>query len=144
MLEPLMLQPVFKDSAVEQSLDSLKDKYILLVTGIASPKMILKKLEEYTDKVEVMTYADHYNYKAKDIRHITNNFAGIASENKIILVTEKDATRLVLNENIDENIKRHMYYLPIEVTFLDKEEEFKEKIYKHVRENSGNRRLYKK
>ncbi|WP_419033016.1 tetraacyldisaccharide 4'-kinase, partial [Dysgonomonas gadei] len=136
--------PVFKDSALEQPLDILKGKHILLTTGIASPKMILKKLEEYTDKVDTLTYPDHYSFKAKDIQHIVNKFAGIPSENKIILVTEKDATRLILNENIDEEIKMHMYYLPIEVTFLDKEDDFKEKIYKHVRENSGNRRLYKK
>lgn len=138
------LQPVFKDFAVEHPLDILKGKHILLSTGIASPKMILKKLKEYTDTVDTITYPDHYSFKAKDIHHITNKFAGIPSENKIILVTEKDAARFVLNENMDEDIKRHMYYLPIEVTFLDKGDDFKEKIYKHVRENSGNRRLYKK
>ncbi|WP_029906597.1 tetraacyldisaccharide 4'-kinase [Prevotella sp. 10(H)] len=138
------LQPVFKDVAEEQPLDILKDKDILLATGIASPTLILKKLKEYTDKIDTVIYPDHYNFKPKDVKYLVSRFTNTLSDNKIILVTEKDATRLVLFTDIDEDIKKHIYYLPIEVSFLDKEEEFKEKIFKHVRENSGNRRLYKK
>ncbi|MDR1882421.1 MAG: tetraacyldisaccharide 4'-kinase [Prevotella sp.] len=138
------LQPVFKDFAVEQALDSLKDKHILLVAGIASPKTILKKLSEYTDKVDTVIYPDHYNFRIRDIRYITKKFAEITFGDKIILVTEKDAARLVLNENMNEDVKKHIYCLPVEVGFLDKENDFKEKIYKHVGKDSRNRGIYKK
>ncbi|GAB6008397.1 tetraacyldisaccharide 4'-kinase [Dysgonomonas reticulitermitis] len=138
------LKPVFANENKELSLDNLFAKSILLVTGIASPDMIIDKLSEYTDKVQTLVYSDHYNFKAKDIRHITSEFRNITSENKLILVTEKDATRLVLRNDIDEDIKTNLYYLPIEVAFVDKEEEFNDKIYKHVRENKGNRIIYKK
>jgi len=138
--------PVFKDIENKQlSLDSLKGKHILLATGIASPDMIIKKLSEYTKQIDTITYPDHYNFKAKDIRTISERFKGILSENKIIIVTEKDAARLVLRDDIEEEIKENLYYLPIEVSFLSNDEtDFKDKILKHVRENSGNRKIYKR
>ncbi len=130
-----LLQPLFKNEVGEKPLSYLKDKNILLVTGIASPKMILKKLSKYTKEISTIKYSDHYNFKSKDIKYISNKFRDIASENKLILVTEKDATRLIGREDIDEDIKKSIYYLPIEVSFLDKEEDFREKIYKHIKDN---------
>lgn len=140
------LKPVFGERDKTLGLEYLKNKNILLVTGIASPKMILEKLSEYTDKVETMIYPDHHTFKAKDIRNINSKFQSIQSEDKIILVTEKDAARLLLRNDIDEELKSSFYYLPIEIIFSDEEskKQFKEKIYKHVKENTRNRRLYKK
>lgn len=128
------LKPVFTGENKDLSLDNLKGKYVLLVTGIASPTMIINKLSEYTSKVEVMTYPDHHSFKSKDIKHITDKFRNIGSEDKLIIVTEKDATRLVLRDDIENDIKQQLYYLPIEVSFLDKENEFKDKILKHVKQ----------
>lgn len=128
----------------ELPLDFLSGKHILLVTGIASPKMILDKLAEYTDKVETITYKDHYNFKTKDIKHITKQFENISSANKIILVTEKDATRLITRNDISDEIKANIYSLPVEVSFMNEEGEkgFNEKINNHVKEDSRNRNIY--
>ena len=138
------LIPVFGDKKKALDLDSLENKDILLVTGIASPAMILKLLNNYTDKIEEMTFPDHHTFKQKDIKRIQKRFEEIESKNKIILVTEKDATRLVLREDIDETIKHSIYSLPIEVSFDGAENEFDNKILKHVRENTRNRILYQK
>lgn len=138
------LKPVFRDKGNKQALDSLKTKHVLLVTGIASPKMIINKLSEYTDQVTTISYPDHHNFKSKDIKYIENVFNDIKSDNKIILVTEKDATRLILRDDIEDVLKNSLYYLPIEVAFMDKENEFKDRIYKHVRENSRNSIISKK
>jgi len=140
------LSAVFENENKELPLEYLTGKHILLVTGIASPKMILKELSKYTDNVESVSYPDHYNFKPKDIKLITDKFEAIDADNKLILVTEKDASRLVLFEGqMDENIKDKLYYLPIEITFVDKDKNsFNEKIFKHVRENSGDRSIYKR
>ncbi|WP_165043948.1 tetraacyldisaccharide 4'-kinase [Dysgonomonas sp. ZJ709] len=140
------LKPVFSENEQDIDLDYLNDKDILLVTGIASPKMIIEKLSEYTNKVETMIYPDHHAFKARDIKDIANKFEAIQSVNKIILVTEKDAARLILRDDIDEQLKPSFYYLPIEVVFSDEEskQQFKDKIYKHVKENTGNRAFYKR
>jgi tetraacyldisaccharide 4'-kinase len=132
-LDYLELKPVFPNYGESRSLDFLRDKNILLTTGIASPAMILKKLSEYTGKVEAITYPDHYNFKSKDIKHISDKFDAIDSDKKIILVTEKDASRLIQREDIDKEIKKHMYYLPVEIMFMDKENDFKNKIFNHIR-----------
>ena len=140
------LKAVFENESKELHLDYLRNKEILLVTGIASPKMILKELAKYTNKVESITYPDHYDFKERDIKQIIAKFEAINTDDKIILVTEKDASRLVLfNNQIDEQIKKNFYYLSIEVMFIDGEEEkFNQNILKHVRENTTNRQFYKR
>jgi len=138
------LKPVFEENENTLLVDDLKDMHILLVTGIASPKVILDKLSEYTDNVDTLTYPDHYNFKGKDIRNIINTYRNIKSDNKVMLVTEKDAARLVLRNDIDEEIKQCLFYLPIEVSFMDKGDDFAEKIFKHVRENKRNLSIYTK
>ena len=67
-------------------------------------------------------------------RYISDKFRNISSEKKIILVTEKDASRLVLKD-IDEEIRKYLYYLPIEVAFMDKGDDFEDKILKHVEDS---------
>jgi len=127
------VKPVFPDSGKKQPLEFLRNKDILLATGIASPAMILKMLSEYTAKVETITYPDHYNFKSKDIKHISDKFKSIQSENKIILVTEKDASRLILKKNIDKEIKKQLYYLPIEISFMENKSDFNAKIIGHIK-----------
>ena len=122
----------------------LKKKHVLLVTGIASPTMIIDKLKEYTDKVDVMTFKDHHNFSKQDIKNIETDFEAINAKHKLILVTEKDAARLMERKDIPETIKDKIYSLPIEVTFVaqDCEASFRQKILKHVREYPKNRSLY--
>ncbi|WP_108821319.1 tetraacyldisaccharide 4'-kinase [Dysgonomonas sp. Marseille-P4361] len=138
------IEPVFSGANQSDSLAALRNKHILLVTGIASPKALLKELSKYTEKIDTLTYPDHHNFGSKDIKHITNTFRGIKSEDKLILVTEKDAARFVSRDDIDEDLRQRLFYIPIEVTFVGEARDFDEKIYKHVRENIRNRRLLKK
>ncbi|MDR2953943.1 MAG: tetraacyldisaccharide 4'-kinase [Prevotella sp.] len=129
------LRSVFTDEEAILPLESLSGKHILLVTGIASPKTIQEKLSEYTKTVETIAYPDHHDFSTKDINHITEAFRNIKSDNKLILITEKDASRLILfKDQIDEDVKQCLYYLPIEVVFIDNDQEkFNRNILKHLR-----------
>ena len=50
--------------------------------------------------------------------------------------TEKDAARLTQFSNLDEKIQKNIYTLPIEVRFLQNEEEaFNQNIIEYVRKN---------
>ncbi|NDV78460.1 tetraacyldisaccharide 4'-kinase [Dysgonomonas sp. 511] len=138
------LLPVFAGAAHKLPLEALESKYTLLVTGIASPKLLMDKLAEYTSNIDPLVYPDHHNFTKKDIKRITSRFEETLADDKIIIVTEKDAMRLVSMDDISDNVKAHLYYLPIEVVFMDKENDFIQKIDKHVTENQRNRRLYKK
>lgn len=139
-----ILRPVFGE-AKDINCADIRHTHVLLVTGIASPKLIIKELSQYTNNVESITYPDHHIFRSKDIKQIKKRFDSIASDNKIIVVTEKDAARLVLREDIDDDLKQKIFYLPIEISFVGSEhEEFDNKIISHVKEYSRNRIVYKK
>ena len=139
------LRAVF-DSDNTLDIEAIKNRHVLLVTGIASPKMIMTKLDEYTKRVETLCYSDHYMFKNSDIKNIKQKFESISSDDKIIITTEKDASRLFLFSDMDENLKKAMYYFPIEIAFFNEEQEkqFENRIKQHVKENTRNSRFYKK
>ena len=70
--------------------------------------------------------------KKKDIKKIIDSYNKIDSQEKLILTTEKDATRLVLFENHFKGID--IIYLPIEFRFQGKTN-FNELILKYVEQN---------
>ncbi|NDV69415.1 tetraacyldisaccharide 4'-kinase [Dysgonomonas sp. 25] len=127
------LVPVFVKKKDTLPLPSLKGMDVLLVTGIASPATMIKELQHYTSKIHEMTYPDHYVFKNKDIKKIKERFDAIQSDNKIIITTEKDATRLVLFDEMDKELKKSLYYLPIEVSFVENEQLFRDKILEHIK-----------
>ncbi len=96
---------------------------VLLVTGIANPKPLKKYLEEYSQTYFLMQYGDHHIFTIDDFKEITDRFEHIKSESKIIITTEKDATRLLKFSNEIDGMP--FYVLPVEHSFLfGQEEEF--------------------
>jgi tetraacyldisaccharide 4'-kinase len=63
---------------------------------------------------------------------------------KMIVTTEKDAVRLQHAEGLSDEVRQHIYQLPIRVKFmLEQAEEFNKKITGYVRKNSRNSILVK-
>jgi len=141
------LVPVFPESGTHlRKLNSLQSsEHILLVTGIASPKAIIGELGKYTWKTDVLTYSDHHDFTKKDIKEISNRFAQLPESKRLIITTEKDATRLVGNPDLPEELKKYIYALPIKVAFLQNQEDtFNQNIISYVRKNKRNSILSKK
>lgn len=141
------LEPVFPESgAGKRELHSLhKDETVLLVTGIASPDVMNEEIQKYTKKVQLLTFSDHHNFKQKDIKLITEQFNKIASEKKVIITTEKDATRLANHPAMGNELKKYIYALPIETRILQqREDSFKKNIIDYVRKNKRNSNISKK
>ena len=125
------------------SLASLKDKNVLLLTGIGSPEQMKHDMEQMTDHVTPLTFSDHHDFKQKDIVAINEAFAAIP-EPKVIITTEKDATRLAVLEELSSEVKQHLYKLPIYIQIMqDQEELFNQAILGYVRKNSKNSILAK-
>lgn len=76
-----------------------KDTEILLVSGIANPKPLVEKLETQFKKIHSLPFKDHHYFTNDDIEDIKTSFDHIRSENKIIITTEKDVSRLLLLKN---------------------------------------------
>ena len=134
--------PVFPQSDFEEwTFQKIKETNaeILLVAGIVSPKPILEKLEKYTTKVNTLFFEDHHAFQIKDFNSINKQFDSISTADKIILVTEKDAARLVTNTNFPDALKSRTFALPIRVEILHNQETlFIQKIKNYVIENSRN------
>lgn len=114
------------------------DTDVLLVTGIARPKPLEQEIERRFGKITVMNYADHHNFTKKDLKRIEQQYNSIESNNKIIITTEKDATRILQHDSTPQVVKENIYVLPIEVDVLNEQELFNKIILDYVTENSRN------
>ena len=115
-----------------------KDTHVVLLTGIASPKQMMMDLSSYTSHITPLTFADHHAFRKKDIQRINEVFAQ-TPEPKIIITTEKDNARLFGMKGLSDEVRQHIYMLPIEIEFLlGQQAEFNEKIIGYVRKNSRN------
>ena len=98
---------------------------MVLVTGIANPKPLLKYLNGLGVDYSHINFPDHHQFSEKDIRSIQDRFDSLSSKNKIILTTEKDFVRL--SEKVND-----LYYLPIASAFIKDQEKFDASIENYV------------
>ena len=125
-------------------LDALTGKNILLLTGIASPEQLMHDLQELKSQITPLTFGDHHDFSKKDVANINNAFASMP-EPKMILTTEKDATRLMATEGLSDDVKSKLYVLPMRIVIMqNQEEEFTNKILGYVYKNSRNSILAKR
>ena len=118
---------------------------VLLLTGIASPTPIIEELNKYTHNIHPVTFGDHHSFKEKDFKRIYKEYNKLPSDRRMIITTEKDATRLINHPMMDEELKSHCYILPIRVEFLTNNgTKFNKIIQDYVRKNTRNSILSKK
>ena len=133
---------IFCDKIMQK--EELNRYHALLVTGIASPKQMEQDLRPLTKELSSLSYGDHHQFKPKDVERINKTFANMP-EPRIIITTDKDAVRLKETEGLSEDVRQHLYALPIKVSFmLEQEDNFNEKILSYVRKNSRNSILAKR
>ena len=137
------LKALFSDERI--SLNALqKNTNILLLTGIASPEQMMVDLQTVTKRITPLTFGDHHQFTAEDVERINSTFATMPKP-KVIITTEKDATRLEHLDGLSDETKSNIYALPIRIQFmLGGEEEFNNKIISYVRKNSRNSILVKR
>ena len=117
---------------VDASVD-LRGKEVLLITGVAQPQHLHKHLESVASKIVALQYPDHHKFTATDLKEIAQDFDTLQSDNRVIVTTEKDAARLV-NMNLPESIKEHIYTIGVEVKFLfNGQKDFEGQIDKFLR-----------
>lgn len=139
------LIPVFDGILDEKSFYTDKSWSILIIAGIASPKLVFDHIKQFSNHTELLSFPDHHYYSKNDIQNIMQKFDEINSEKKIIVTTEKDSTRIKDMEDLTDDFKKSLFYLPVKVKFLENEEkEFNQKILNYVGENKSNRELHKR
>lgn len=139
------LTPVFPEKVIRIPEKEMRYKTVLMLSGIAQPEPLKKYLSAHSDHLEEMRFPDHHAFEENDLKLIAKTFENLSGENKTIITTEKDAVRLKGDENLPESIQTNLFYIPINIKFLDSEgKSFDKKILDYVRENKSNRELYKR
>lgn len=140
------LVPLFPEyHSGKLDLNDLNDKQIYLVTGIAQPQPLKEKLKQFSGNIHTNFFPDHHFFNQEDIANISKDVRNmnVDEDKKIVITTEKDAVRLRSFSSMDEELKRKIYYIPVEVAFVKEkdQESFNKKIIKHVRNYQTNSRL---
>lgn len=112
----------------------------LALTGIANPTPLYEELDRRNVKFGKKAYRDHYPFSEKDVATISEIFGTFASSEKIILTTEKDASRLLEIKGFEQ---LPIYCIEIEIDFIQDKEKFDNEILKYVRENKADSKLLK-
>lgn len=102
------------------ALDQFLKQEFCLVTGIANPTPLVNFLKEKQANFSHKNFPDHHNFSKKEIAQL--------SKASFLLTTEKDYMRL----KKEELLQNKLFYLPIEVRFLSKEEAFKDAISQFI------------
>lgn len=113
-------------------LDDLKNFGVLLVTGIANPEPLNQFLLKQNVDFVHLKFPDHHHFTVKDKVKIFNKLKENANQKMIILTTEKDYVRSFYGV-------KNVFYLPIEIVFLQNSKEFNQEIIEYVGQSSRNR-----
>jgi len=116
-----------------------------MVTGIANPRIFKRHLRSISTRIREMIFPDHHSFSQRDIIQILHAYNNMEGKDRFIFTTEKDAMRLRKFSNIDLKIKSRMFYIPIEIEFLNEDtENFNNQILKYVKNNKRDSILHKK
>lgn len=132
------LRKVFSDVAGTPEMPEMgeKQRTIIMVTGIAKPILMEQELEKYARKLVKIKYADHHNFRKKDINHILQTYNKQADPETLIVTTEKDAMRLQDSKYAGLLRNTPLYYLPVEIGFIyDNADKFNNQIINYVTKN---------
>ncbi len=128
------LHHVFKGAEPPQALK--KYSSIMMVTGIANPYPLEEKLAPHCNELIKFNYPDHYRYRKANFEKIKEAYDNIFTKSKIIITTEKDATRIrsAVGHEILKDLP--LYFIPVEVVFhKGQKQKFDRRILEYVKEN---------
>ncbi len=88
----------------------------LYFTGIAKDQEFKDYIRSSHKILDGIKFADHKDFTSGDIKSINN--MSKKHPTSVIFTTEKDSVRLVGNKNIDQNLRKKLFYIPIEVKII--------------------------
>lgn len=127
------LKPIGSDKLFD--LDYLRDKGVLIFTGIAHPEYLESFVKTKTTDVQSIEFPDHHNYTEKDLLRINDIFDKFATPSKLVLTTEKDAVKLSESELAPHLLKLPIFVLGVEVEFMKDKELFDRELKRYAKTN---------
>lgn len=128
--EPIAVFPARSATVLDFSKEKMD---VLALSGISNPMPFENYLRSKTGTVIPARYPNHHQYSLVEVNQLVENFSKITAKNKAIITTEKDAMRLNQPGFAEVLDKLPFYYIPIEITFEEKErEEFNKLVIDYV------------
>jgi tetraacyldisaccharide 4'-kinase len=121
---PSNLRSVFGSESMP--IHTLKDREVVVFSGIADDTKFLQHIRENAIVKEVFRFSDHHIYHEKELLKIRE-----AAPSALFVTTQKDAIRLqsFAHHPIVSNMP--IYFLPIEISFDEKEKLLLSKLLDH-------------
>ncbi len=91
-------------------------KYAILITAVANPKPFQYQLLSDYKIVERLNFRDHHNFTKREVKKINKKAAKWPKA--VLFTTEKDAQRMMENNNFSASVRERIFYIPIEVEFV--------------------------
>ena len=98
-----------------------EDDAVLCLTGIATPKPLVRYLRQFAARVKVMHFDDHHFFTRRDFSDIFKVYNQLEGKRKFIITTEKDAVRIMNNPYFPPTRRHYIFYIPMRVGFLEME-----------------------
>ena len=96
-----------------------EDDSVLCLTGIATPKPLVRYLRQFRANIKVMHFDDHHFFTRRDFADIFRVYKELEGKRKFIITTEKDAVRIMNNPYYPPTKRNCIYYIPMRVAFLE-------------------------
>jgi tetraacyldisaccharide 4'-kinase len=117
----------------------IKGYKVILFTGIAKTTPLRNYLSSQDIDFTHLSFPDHHNFSASDVKKILKRWESFSQMNKLILTTEKDWRRMEDTESANLFSAYPLYFLPIAVGWDANEKlSFDDKIKQYVGGNQGN------
>jgi tetraacyldisaccharide 4'-kinase len=97
---------------------NLNGKHALIVCGIAKPGPLEAAVSKLALETHLLSYPDHHYFLQRDLEEIGQAYENWRVDDRIIVTTEKDATRLYLMEEKVRQYGWKIAVMPIVVRFL--------------------------
>jgi tetraacyldisaccharide 4'-kinase len=113
---------------------------ILTVTGLANPKPMIDYLQSHYNpsRMEHLSYPDHHRFNSTDLRTIKDKFDKFATQNKVLVVSEKDGVRLKTLNHTNSLLDLPIVVLPIRIAFIEPQGHlFNQIIENYVQQNTN-------
>ncbi len=92
--------------------------HVVMVSGIAKPESMLEHLKSAAAEVHLLRYPDHHYFTDANLEEMRQTCNNWAVTQKVIVTTEKDATRLAMHADTLRQWQIPVAVLPIRVQLL--------------------------
>lgn len=105
---------------------------VLCFSGIANPERFIETVSAVYHVKGQVAFPDHHPYSKADVKDLRQKMDSFGADVKAIITTEKDAARLIDTPLLSGFANAPVFYLPIELRFLDDtQHDFEKLILEH-------------